>query len=64
MGAEDVGAHGQRCPPTLPELHQEGPTERGSPPNSQAVPKTTGSAGLTITPKKSPATCLHGFLLP
>ena len=64
VGAEDVGTHGQWCLPTLPELHQEGPVERGSPPDSQAVPKPTGSADLAITPKKSLATCLHGFLLP
>ena len=63
LGPEDVGIHGQWCLPTLPELHQEGPAERGSPPDSQAVPKPTGSADLAITPKKSLATCLHGFLL-
>lgn len=65
MGAEDMGTHGQQCPPTPPELHQEGPTDRGSPPttpgqhlNPRALPTSPSP------PKMSPATCLHGFLLP
>ena len=52
MGAEDMGTHGQQCPPTPPELHQEGPTDKGLPAHdSRAAPKPTGSDDLAITPQ-------------
>ena len=49
MGAEDVGTHGQRCPPTLLELYQEGPADRGSPPTTPEQ-HLNPQAPLTSTP--------------